>query len=63
MKKQNSFVTYIVLFSLAQLAWFSLLGLWIYCYVSNCILLSEAGNRLSTRIISSGMNVRPWSAV
>jgi signal transduction histidine kinase len=50
MKKQNSFVTYIVLFSLAQLAWFSLLGLWIYWYVSNYILLSEAGNRLSTRI-------------
>ncbi len=57
MKKQNSFVTYIVLFSLAQLAWFSLLGLWIYWYVSNYILLSEAGNRLSTRIISGGMNV------
>ena len=57
MKKQNSFVTYIVLFTLAQIAWFSLLALWIYWYASNYILLSEAGNHLSTRIISGGMNV------
>jgi two-component system phosphate regulon sensor histidine kinase PhoR len=57
MKKQNSLITYIVLFTLAQLAWFSLLALWIYWYVSNYILLAEAGNQLSTRIISGTMNV------
>jgi two-component system phosphate regulon sensor histidine kinase PhoR len=56
MKKQNSFFAYIVVFTLAQIAWFSLLALWIYWYISNYILLSEAGNRLSTRIISGSTN-------
>ncbi len=57
MKKQNSFITYIVLFTLAQIAWFALLALWIYWYVSNYILLSEAGNSISTHIISGSTNV------
>ena len=57
MKSQNSFFTYILVFTLAQITWLSLLALWIYWYVSNYILLSEAGKRLSTRIISESTNV------
>jgi signal transduction histidine kinase len=57
MKKQNSFLNYIVVFTLAQIAWFSLLALWIYWYVSNYILLSQAGDRMSTHIISGSTNV------
>lgn len=50
MKKQNSIVYHVIVFIVAQLAWFSLLSLWIYWYVSNYILLTELGDDLSARI-------------
>jgi signal transduction histidine kinase len=43
MKKQNSVFYHVLVFVLAQVAWFSLLGLWIYWYVSNYLLLSQMG--------------------
>ncbi len=46
-----------VLFTLAQVAWFSLLGIWIYWYVSNYLFLSEVGEQISTQIVSKGRNV------
>jgi two-component system phosphate regulon sensor histidine kinase PhoR len=56
-KKNNSLATYIVLFTLAQIAWFSLLALWIYWYISNYILLTEAGDRIPSQIISGSTTI------
>ncbi len=57
MKKENSSATYNILFTLAQIAWFSLLALWIYWYISNYILLTEAGDRIPSQIISGSTNI------
>jgi two-component system, OmpR family, phosphate regulon sensor histidine kinase PhoR len=42
MKRRQS-LQYMVIFILAQVAWLSLLGLWIYWYVSNYFTYTEAG--------------------
>jgi len=57
MKSQNSLFSYIMVFTLAQIAWFSLLILWIYWYISNYILLSEVGSQLPSRIVSGSINI------
>jgi signal transduction histidine kinase len=50
MKKQNSLIYHVIVFIFAQLAWFSLLSLWIYWYVSNYILLTELDENISAQI-------------
>jgi len=57
MKKQNSVFYHVIVFTLAQLSWFSLLGLWIYWYVSNYIVLTEVGEQLSSQLISESTHV------
>lgn len=57
MKKWSSLFSYIFIFIVAQIAWFSLLGLWIYWYVSNYIKFQNVGEGLSPQIISEGPNV------
>jgi len=57
MKKRNSLIYYITLFTMAQLAWFSLLMLWISWYVSNYIMITEIGEKVSTQILSETTNV------
>ncbi len=49
--KARGFIFHPVLvFVLAQLSWFSLLGLWIYWYVSNYFLIDKVGERFSARM-------------
>ncbi len=50
MKKKNSLVYYIIIFVLAQLAWMGLLGLWIYFYVSNYLIIEKVGDQLAPQI-------------
>jgi signal transduction histidine kinase len=57
MRKKNSLIYYVTVFTLAQLAWFSLLALWITWYVSNYIIMSEVGEQFSTEILSESTNV------
>jgi len=57
MKKQNSVLYHIIVFTIAQLSWFSVLGLWIYWYVSNYIILTEAGEKISSQLISEGTHL------
>ena len=57
MKKTNSIIFHVIVFTLAQLAWFSLLGLWIYWYVSNYFLFTEIGERVSSQLISEGTHI------
>lgn len=47
----------IVVFILAQLAWFGLLGLWIYWYVTNYILISEVGKQLFPQLVLNTTNI------
>jgi two-component system phosphate regulon sensor histidine kinase PhoR len=51
MKKQNSLLYYILVFTFAQIAWFSLLGLWIYWYVRNYLFISQVEDKLYPQII------------
>lgn len=57
MKKTNSLFYHILIFVLAQVAWFSLLGLWIYWYVSNYIIFTKVGNKISPQLLSESTNV------
>ena len=57
MKKIGSLFSSILIFVLAQVAWFSLLGLWIYWYVSNYIIFEYVGENAPPQIISDSTNV------
>ncbi len=48
--KKNSLIFYVIIFILAQIAWMSLLGLWIYFYVSNYLIIAKVGDQLSPQI-------------
>ncbi len=47
----------IIVFVLAMFAWFSLLGLWIYWYISNYMMFIEVGEKISPRLIFSTINI------
>ena len=57
MKQSRSVFFHILVFILAQIAWFSLLGLWIYWYVSNYIIFRRVGDKLSPQIFSDTTNI------
>lgn len=59
MKKQRSVVYYITIFVLAQIAWFSLLGLWIYWYVFNYTVFSEIDREIAPNILPDTTNLFP----
>jgi len=55
-KKRFAFRS-ILIFVIAQAAWFSLLGLWIYRYISSHVILSKVDDSLSAQIMSKGANI------
>ena len=57
MKKRHSLFYHILIFVFAQLAWLGLLGLWIYWYVSNYLILEKVGDQLSPKIDIDTPNV------
>lgn len=57
MKKQNPLFYHVLVFILAQIAWFSLLGLWIYWYVTNHILITKVGQEFATKLIPDTSNL------
>ncbi len=59
MKRRRSFVRPVLIFVLAQIAWVSLVALWIYWFVTNYFVLSEVGNRLSVQIELAALNMAP----
>jgi signal transduction histidine kinase len=59
MKRRFNIFHPIVVFILAQLAWLSLLGIWIYWYVSNYIIFQQVGESYAPQIISKGTNIIP----
>jgi two-component system phosphate regulon sensor histidine kinase PhoR len=57
MKKWQTLFHPALVFVLAQIAWVSLVGLWIYWYVSNYIIFNTVGDKLSPQIVSKSTNV------
>ena len=60
MRKNRSLLYHIIVFVLAQLAWLSLLGLWIYWYVYNYLVFEKVGDRLSPQLSYDITNVVPF---
>jgi len=57
MKRWQSYFYPFLIFIIAQLAWLTLVSLWIYWYVSNYIIFSQVGDKLSPQIAEEGRNV------
>lgn len=57
MKKQRSLMYHIVVFVIAQIAWLSLLGLWIYRFVSSQLILNQVGDQISSDLMTKGTNI------
>lgn len=57
MKKNRTLFYPIFIFTLAQLAWFLVVGLWIYRYVTSNMIFKQVGEHLSPRLISEKDNV------
>jgi signal transduction histidine kinase len=57
MKKRLNIFHPIFVFIMAQLAWLSLLGLWIYWYVTNYIIFKQVGENYSPQLLARGTNV------
>jgi signal transduction histidine kinase len=57
MKKPSVLFYHVLIFVIAQLTWFSLLGLWIYWYVTNYLLLMKVGDKLAPQITSGTTNI------
>lgn len=57
MKKRHSQAIIILAFIFAQLAWLGLLGLWIYWYVTNYLIIEQVGDKLSPQIVINSPNV------
>jgi signal transduction histidine kinase len=57
MKRKHSLLYLIIAFILAQLAWFALLGLWIYWYVANYLIFEQVGDQLSPQLAIDNPNV------
>jgi signal transduction histidine kinase len=60
MKKKHFFFYHVVIFIIAQIAWLSLIGLWIYWYVYNYIVYKEVGDQVSPEVSYDITNVGPF---
>lgn len=57
MKKQRSQLHYLIVFIFAQLALFSLLGLWIYRYAYSWIIAIDSEKQVSTRLMAERVDI------
>ncbi|OQX95642.1 two-component sensor histidine kinase [candidate division KSB1 bacterium 4572_119] len=57
MKKFHFLKHPVVIFVLAQLAWLSLVGIWIYWYISNYIIFDLVGDKVSPQLVSKSINL------
>jgi len=60
MRKRPSLFYHIIIFVVAQIAWLSLIGLWIYWYVYNYIVYKEVGDHVSPEISFDITNIGPF---
>jgi len=57
MKKRHFLRHPVVIFVLAQLAWLSLVAIWIYWYISNYIIFDKVGDKISPQLVSKSANL------
>ncbi|MCD6122856.1 MAG: HAMP domain-containing histidine kinase [Spirochaetales bacterium] len=57
MKHRVSFAHPVIVFIIAQIAWISLVGMWIYLYISNWIILKKVGTKFSIEILTERVNI------
>lgn len=60
MRKRYSLAYNLAIFILAQIVWLALLGLWIYWYVSNYLIIEKVGEKVSPQIVIDTPNVFPF---
>lgn len=60
MRGKHSLFYHILIFVLAQLVWLSLLGIWIYWYVSNYIIYERVGDQVSPQLLYDVQNALPF---
>ncbi len=60
MRRNKTFFYHISVFVIAQLAWLALLGIWIYWYVSNYLVITKVGNQVSEQVVYDVTNVAPF---
>lgn len=57
--RTKSFGFFLFLFILSMIAWFSLLGLWIYYFITNYLIFEKVGEKLSPQLVENPSNVFP----
>jgi len=57
---KHSLFYHILIFIIAQLVWLSLLGIWIYWYVSNYIVFEKVGDQVSPQLVYDVQNTLPF---
>ncbi len=60
MRGKHSLFYHILIFVIAQLVWLSLLGIWIYWYVSNYIIYEKVGDQVSPQLLYDVQNALPF---
>lgn len=60
MRGKHPLLYHILIFVIAQLVWLSLLGIWIYWYVSNYIIFEKVGDQVSPQLVYDGQNTLPF---
>lgn len=60
MRGKHPLFYHILIFIIAQLVWLSLLGLWIYWYISNYIIYEKAGEQVSRQLLYDVQNALPF---
>lgn len=60
MRGKHSLFYHILIFIIAQLVWLSLLGIWIYWYVSNYIIFEKVGEEVSPQLVYDVQNALPF---
>ena len=60
MRGKHSLFYHILIFVIAQLVWLSLLGIWIYWYVSNYIVFEKVGDQVSPQLVYDVQNALPF---
>ena len=57
MKRPHFLMHPIVVFVLAQIAWLSVVGLWIYWYISNYIIFNMVDDKIAPKLVPKSFNV------
>lgn len=60
MRGKHSLFYHILIFVIAQLVWLSLLGIWIYWYVSNYIIYERVGDQVAPQLLYDVQNALPF---